>query len=35
MAMGIATATAMRLGDVKERKGKGCKGNGNCDEGCG
>jgi hypothetical protein len=35
MAMVIATATAMRLADDEEGKVKGCKGNGNNDEGGG
>ncbi len=35
MAMVIATATAMRLADDKEGKGKGCKGNVDGNEGGG
>ncbi len=33
MAMAIVTAAAMRLGGDKEGKGKGCRGDGNGNEG--
>jgi hypothetical protein len=35
MAMAIATVTTMRLGGDEEGKGKGCKGDGNSNEGGG